>query len=395
MHPPALLAYRSEADASADALIRQALLQPAGGTRLHELAVGRKQAVILISDGTRLCPSFLFLPALLEELNKGGIPDERICIVVALGLHRKHTEAELRRLVGETIYRRVKVLNHSACPEDCVFVGITRQGTPIEINRHVIEADLRIATGNIEPHRLVGVSGGVKALLPGTASERCIEANHALSQRYKAKLGDPDNPIHDDMAEALQTVPIHFLFNVIVNHRQELLGAYAGEWADAHRNGVEAARNRFFIEQTNSYELVVASAGGYPKDSSLYQSIKTLQNASAFTKPGGSILLLARCEEHFGNGILQHWVETIQDRKTIVSKLQRQFVLGAHKIAYIDDILSKHTVYLYSDMPEPIVELTGFIPVRDIKEVLQKFPPTSRDIAFIPYGGLTFPSPSR
>ncbi|MEF3304308.1 nickel-dependent lactate racemase [Paenibacillus sp. GYB003] len=390
--PPTVLEYRSAASAAPDALIREALRQPVRGKRLDELAVGRKRAVILISDGTRLCPSHLFLPALLESLNRGGISDDRIRIVVALGMHRQHTTDELKQLVGDSVYGRVEVANHSPYPEHCVHVGTTRNGTPIEINRDVVEADLRIATGGIEPHRLVGVSGGVKALVPGVASRRCIETNHALSQRYKARLGDPDNPIHRDLEEAHSAVPIHFLFNVIANHRRELLDAFAGELAATHRRGLAAARARFFIPADKKFDVVVASTGGHPKDASLYQAIKTLQNASAFAKSGGSIMLLARCEEHFGSGIFQHWVETGQDRRAIAAKLRQQFVLGAHKVTHIDDIVTHQTVHLYSDMPEPIVELAGLIPVRNLEETLNRLSRSaSCEAAFMPYGALTFP----
>jgi nickel-dependent lactate racemase len=391
---PAIIDYESTAETSPDRIILEALSHPVAGKPLHELAAGFKRAVILISDGTRLCPSRLFLPALLGALNQGGIPDDRIRIVVALGLHRKHTDTELQQLVGDETFRRVSVINHSALSEDCVALGTTSQGTPIEINRLVVEADLLIATGNIEPHRLVGVSGGVKALIPGTASKRCIEANHALSQRYKAALGDPDNPIHRDLEEVLDFVPIHFLFNVIANHRQELLEAYSGELIPAHRRGLEAARKRFFVPVSKQYDILLASTGGFPKDLQLYQAIKTLQNASAFTKPGGSIVLLARCEELFGNGIFQYWVETIRDRATIQRKLNEQFVMGAHKIAHIDQIVSKHTVYLYSDMPDPLVELAGFIPVRDLAQLVAGVIHNENcEVALMPHGALTFPAP--
>jgi nickel-dependent lactate racemase len=391
---PAIIDYHSEAGGSAEAIIEEALRHPVAGKPLHELAAGRSRAVILVSDGTRLCPSRLFLPALLGALNRGGIADDRIRIVVALGMHRKHTDAELKRLVGEEAFERVAVVNHSAQSEDCIAAGTTSLGTPIEINRLVVEADLLIATGNIEPHRLVGVSGGVKALIPGTASHRCIEANHALSGRYKAALGDPDNPIHRDLEEALAFVPIHFLFNVIANHRQELLEAYSGELIPTHRRGLEAARKRFFVPVSSQYDIVLASTGGSPKDLQLYQAIKTMQNASAFTKPGGSIVLLARCEEMFGNGIFQYWVETIRDRPTMLRKLKEQFVLGAHKVAQIEQIVSKHTVYLYSDMPDALIELAGFIPVNDLQQLVSSVIHNEDcEVAMMPHGALTFPAP--
>ncbi|PYI51417.1 nickel-dependent lactate racemase [Paenibacillus flagellatus] len=390
---PVVLDYRSEPEAPADTVIAEALRHPVSGPTLRQLAAGKSRAVILISDRSRLCPSHLFLPALLEELNAGGIPDDRIRIVVALGMHRKQTDAELVELTGEGVYRRVTVINHSAASEDCVHLGTTSLGTPIEINRIVVEADLRIATGNIEPHRLVGVSGGVKALVPGTASQRCIEANHSLSRSYKAKLGDPDNPIHRDMEEALQHVPIHFLFNVIASHRRELLEAYAGELTAAHRLGLQAARRRFLLPASRDHDIVIASTGGFPKDMQLYQAIKTLQNASAFVKPGGAIVLVARCEELYGNGIFQYWAE-VYNRRSALQELKNRFVLGAHKLAHLDEVLTKHTVYLHSDMPDPLAELLGFRPAPDLNGTIRSL--LREDccrVAVLPHGALTFPEP--
>lgn len=392
--PPTLLDYRSDTGSPADGIVRDALEQPVAGKSLRELAAGSRRAVILISDNTRLCPSRLFLPALLEELNEAGLSDEQIRIVVALGMHRKQTESELIQLAGDEVFRRVAVVNHSALSEDCVFLGTTSSGTPIEINRIVVEADFRIATGNIEPHRLVGVSGGVKALVPGTASKRCIEANHALSQHYKARLGDPDNPVHRDLEEVMQHVPVHFLFNVIANHRRELLEAFAGELVATHRRGLQAARSRFFVNADSKYDIVIASTGGYPKDMQLYQALKTLQNAAAFTKPGGTIILVARCEELFGNGIFQYWIETVQDRNTIMAKLNEQFVLGAHKIGHIEEIVAKYTVYFHTDMPKPLVELAGFIPAPDLNATVRSIRfGDGCEVAVMPHGALTFPMP--
>lgn len=373
-------------------LINEALAAPIGSPALSELAVNRSKAVILISDRTRLCPSYLFLPELIEQLNSGGLADENITIIVALGMHRKHTEAELKELVGETVFGRVAVFNHSALSEDCIYVGVTSSGTPVEINRHVVEADLRIATGNIRPHRLVGASGGVKALVPGVASHACIEHNHALSQKIKVNPGESGNAVHDDLVEAAAFVPIHFLFNLIVNHRRELFGAVAGHIGEAHRKGIAFANDLFLPEIDTLYDVVIASAGGFPDDTQLYQIIKTLQNAASIAKPGGSIVLAARCEEMYGNGLFQYWVETIGDRALMVRMLQERFVLGPHKIEHIDEILKKNDVYLYSELPPSVVDLVGFRPVKDLSETIRIL--TGRDgqrVAIMPYGALTFP----
>lgn len=378
------------------ARVRHALAAPIGSSTLRELARSSTKAVILIPDGTRLCPSPQLLEPLLEELNEAGIADDRIDVVVALGYHRRHTDEELRELVSDPLYRRVRVHNHSCLPEDCVYVGTTTLGTPVEINLLVAAAPLRIVIGNIEPHSLVGISGGVKALVPGAASKRCIEHNHALSLSHKVAAGSSDNPIHRDLEEAQRFVPIHFMLNVIVDHDRHILDAVAGDVVAAHQVGRKLAADRFLVPAAPVYDVVVASPGGHPKDLHMYQAIKTLRNAAAFTKPGGTIVLAAECPEMLGNGHFQAWLDTMDNRSHTVAKLKERFVLGAHKILHVDEILAKHRVYLLSAMPRPVTQLLGFTPVESLDSLLEELMSREEtlDAAFMPYGALTFPQPT-
>ena len=376
--------------------IRRALAQPIGSQPLKTLTRNKRKAVIIISDITRLCPSRTILPEILKELYDAGLDKNSIRIVVALGMHRKQTEKELEELTGVEVYREIPVLNHSPLVEDCIHMGTTSSGTPIEIFREVVESDLRIAVGNIEPHRLVGMSGGIKALVPGVASQRAIEHNHALSARYPAEVGDIHNRVHRDLLEFLEKVPIHFIINVIADHRQRILAAVAGDVIQAHQRGILKAREIFLLPVEKTYDTVIVSAGGHPKDMQLYQAVKTLQNASEITRTNGTILLIAQCEEGFGSGIFQYWMETIQNRERIVQKLRRQFVLGAHKIEHIHRILQNKRVCLFSGLPRPIVELIGFEYVTDLQQTVDNLIRKGPDrVAILPFGALTFPKVSR
>jgi lactate racemase len=365
--------------------------QPIGSKQLNELARGKKSAVILISDGSRLAPSHLMLPVLLEELHAGGIPDEAVDVVIALGLHRKHSAEEIEHLVGSSIYRRVRIHNHSSLSEDCVFVGTTSAGTPLEINRIVATAPLLIATGNIEPHAMVGISGGVKAMVPGTASHRTIEHNHGLSLKYKAEPGKSDNPIHRDLEEVLRFVPIHFLLNTIVDIDKNVLEAVAGDVMEAHRAGISLASQRFVVPpEEELYDVVIASPGGDPKDKQMYQAIKSMKNAAAFTKPGGTIIIAAQCSEMLGNGTLQYWVDTMPSRDWMVRKLKEQFVIGAHKILHIDELLQQHQVYLYSSLPSYLPELLGLHAVQNLQQTIDTILTPGMKVGIMPYASLTF-----
>lgn len=372
--------------------IAQALSQPVGTAKLSALAAGKASAVIIISDGTRLSPSQLLLPPLLQELNEAGIPDTAIDIIIALGMHRKHTPAEIEQLVGAAVYRRLRTHNHSASAEDCILLGTSSSGTPIEINRLAVKADLRIVTGNIEPHALVGTSGGIKALIPGIASQRCIEHNHSLSQHYKAVPGDPNNPIHKDLEEALQFISVDFLLNVVVNHERQVLEAVAGDVISAHRTLISRASSRFLIPVQHTYDLSVVSPGGHPKDLQMYQAIKALRNASTLTRTGGTIIMVAECPEMLGNGTFQLWVDTKKDRQRMVDQLKQHFLLGAHKILHLDEVLSKQRVYLHSAMPRPIVELLGLLPTDNMQQIFDELTTAQgKSVALMPHGSLTYP----
>ena len=375
-----------------DEKLARALREPIGSAPLTQVARGRKDAVVLVSDLTRLCPTSRMLPLALNALNEGGIPDERIRVVVALGTHRAQTVHELRLIAGAA-YDRVRVVNHSCAPEDCRYVGTTTLGTRVEINRDVMDADLRIAIGNIEPHRLVGVSGGGKALFPGVASAASIEAHHGLSHRFRSVPGFADNPLHRDIEEACALAPIHFLYNVVADHRFRPLGIFAGAPLEAHRRGVVFARKQFLVPVHRRYEVVVASAGGHPKDMQLYQAIKSLENAAGFCAPGGDILLLARCEELYGNGTFQTWAESHIDRERAIQQLGERFVLGAHKLKLLHRVLQRHRIHLYSDVPEPLAALLGVQPVADAQAWIDEHALPGRSVAALPCAALTFPFP--
>ncbi len=365
---------------------------PVGALKLRELAKGKSRAVILISDGTRLCPTWLLLPPLLEELHAAGLGDDQIDIVVALGAHRKHTPDELKRLVGAEVYARIRVHNHSAASEDCVHRGTTSLGTPVEINRLVAETPLRIATGNIEPHAMVGISGGVKALVPGVASRRTIECHHALSLTYKAVPGVPFNPLHLDLEEAERLVPIHFLLNVIVDHNRHVLKAVAGHPAEAHKKGSAFAADWFTRRVSELYDVIVVSAGGAPKDLQMYQALKALRNAAAFVRPGGALLLVAECPEGMGNGLFQHWIETMGDRRKMTAKLRDRFVLGAHKILHVEEVLRRARVFIHCSLPRHLIELLGFYPADDLSVTTQALlQAPGAKLALMPFGSLTYP----
>ena len=335
-------------------LVRRALAAPIGSPPLRELAAHAGRAVIVVSDITRPCPSYKFLPALLDEL--AALPPERITILFALGGHRRHSAEEQAALVGdEVVGRGVELLDLDAAR--CVPVGVTSRGTRLEVFQAYLDADLRICTGNIEYHYFAGFSGGAKAVVPGMCSYSAIRDNHAMMLEPAARAGQLEgNPVRADIDEAGGLIGIDFLFNVVLDEEKRIVAAVAGDYIAAHRAGVALYDERCDLRVDEAADVVIASPGGLPKDINLYQAQKTLDNVSGAVREGGTIILVARCREGFGQLAFEEWMgEMAGEPRVLVERIRREFVLGGHKAAAIAGLLTRVNVSLVSEFPPQTV----------------------------------------
>jgi nickel-dependent lactate racemase len=350
-------------------LLREALAQPTGTPPLRALAQPGQRVVIVTSDATRPCPSDRLLPMILDELTAAGVPDSDITVVIALGLHRPMEPAELEAAVGPAVYRRVRVVNHD--PTDTVHLGETTAGTPVELFRPVVEADLRVCLGNLEFHYFAGYSGGAKAILPGCASGASVRANHAMMVHPAAATGRIEgNPVRMDLEEGVRLLGVDFILNVLVDGEHQIVGAVAGDVTRAHRQGCEQVTRRGRVGIPQRADIVLASAGGHPKDLDLYQAQKALDNAGHAVREGGIIILAAACEAGLGNGTFEAWMTGASCPEAILERIQREFVLGGHKAAAIAGLLQRARVHLVSALPDQTVRRCGLVPFDDLDAAL-------------------------
>ncbi|HHY46516.1 MAG TPA: nickel-dependent lactate racemase [Firmicutes bacterium] len=374
-------------------LVREALRNPIGSPPLREIARGHRQAVILVSDITRPVPSRLLLPPILEELKAAGMGPSQIHIVIATGLHRGHTDAEKRALVGDDVVDRFLVEDHSL--EDCVDCGATASGLPVEINRSVVEADLRICTGNIDPHYFVGYTGGAKAIMPGVSSKRSVTATHRMMLLPGAEVGRVEgNPVRAAIEEIGDKVGIDFILNVVVNEKKEIIGAVAGHHVKAHREGCKIADQVFKVPVPEACDIVIAGAGGFPKDINLYQAQKGLDNARLAVKQGGTIILVAECPEGFGDETFEAWMTGVGDPEEIIARMEREFVMGGHKALAVALTMRKAKVILVSSLDPDLVRRAHFTPASTVAEALGMALDRHggrAKIAVMPYAGSTVP----
>jgi nickel-dependent lactate racemase len=339
-------------------LIHEALAHPIGTPQLRDLAKKGGRVAIVTSDLTRPCPSHRLLPFILEELDAAGIPDEDILIILALGLHRPMTEQEIGLALSPAIQRRFRVLNHDIT--DTLRLGVTSAGTPVEIFRPVVEADLRVCLGNVDFHYFAGYSGGAKAIFPGCASKAGVSANHSMMIQPGAAADRVDgNPVRADLEEAAILVGVDFILNVVVDGEHQVVGAVAGDLIAAHRKGCEMVAARGKVRIPHRADIVVASAGGYPKDINLYQAQKALDNASYFVRDEGVIILAAECPEGFGNQTFKSWILDAASPGHVLERIRREFVLGGHKAAAIAAVQARAKVHMVSSMLPDEVRRSG------------------------------------
>lgn len=288
------------------AAIEQALDSPVAGPPLAKLAAGKKSAAISVCDITRPVPNRDILPPVLARLEAADID---ITILIATGLHRPASEAEIREICGEPVARAYRVVNHHARElSEHQHLGTTKSGTPVHIDARFISADLHITIGFIEPHLMLGFSGGRKLVAPGLAAAETISVLHSPKFMRDARAAEgsvEDNPLHHELLEIARMARHDFMIDVSLTQsrasgRRSIAGVFAGEPVAAHHAGVEFVARAMLETLEEPADAAITSAAGYPLDLTFYQAIKGVTAASHVVKPGGEILLLAACEEGVG-----------------------------------------------------------------------------------------------
>jgi len=281
--------------------IEAALDAPAGCPPLETLARGVESAAISVCDITRPAPNRVVLPPVLRRLESAGIRRDRIIVLIATGLHRPASEKEAAEILGPEIAAAYRWGNHNARElSGHRFLGMTASGTPVHIDERFVAADLHLTLGFIEPHLMLGFSGGRKLIAPGLAAKETIEVLHSprfMRDERTCEGSIEDNPLHWELLEIARMARHDFLVDVALARDRSIAGVFAGSPVEAHGRGVEFV-SRVMLEQLPApVDAVITTSAGYPLDLTYYQSLKGVTAAQHILKPGGRILLLAACEE--------------------------------------------------------------------------------------------------
>ncbi len=312
--------------------VSQSLAQPIASAPLKELARGKADAMIVISDITRPVPNRLLLPLIIRQLEAAGIPADKITSLIATGIHRPNEGPELERLVGKEIAASYRIINHfSKNQEEMTLVGHIGDGVPALVNKHYLAAELKILTGFIEPHMWAGFSGGRKSILPGISSVKTLEFMHGPEMvahpqtRYGVLEG---NPFHEAGLAIMEQAGADFIVNVTLDTSKQLTGVFAGHPVKAHLAGVEFLRRHCVHSLAEPLDFVVTTNAGAPLDCNLYQTAKGISGVASAIREGGVILIATECLEGFGSDEYRAVFEHATTPQAFIEKLlKKEFFL--------------------------------------------------------------------
>ncbi len=380
--------------------IVEALRNPYDSKSLKDVVETNHKVAIIFSDITRATPYHIILPALLGELQ--NVPRENICFFCANGTHRVATDKELTEILGEQIVKGYKIVQNNANNSELhKYVGTTSSGNDVFLNREILEYNIKILTGFIEPHFFAGFSGGPKALIPGMAYVNTIKYNHSITHLSdeNVKWGiTAGNPLWEEMMEAAEFVPGLFLLNITLNRKKEITKVFAGDLRMAHKAGCQFVKESAMVPVNNLYDIVITSNSGYPLDLNIYQTVKGMSAASQILKNGGSIIMVAECWDGIPS---DSDYEKILTSVGSVDDLMKYIILHENtlkdtwQIYYQALIQQNADVYLYSEqLDDATIKRALLNPVKDIgsliNNIVTKNGPQTK-ICVLPEGPQTIP----
>ena len=322
--------------------------------------------------------------------------------IVATGAHRAPTEPEYRQIFGK-FYDEIKpnVYAHDARKDaDMQYIGTSRNGTPLYVNKMAMAADRLILISSVEPHYFAGYTGGRKSFFPGVASYKSIEINHRNSMSPKAaSLALDGNPVHDDMLDALKSLTNKQMFSIqtVLDKDHRIYAATAGHINDSFFAAVKKAEEVFSVKIKEKADVVVTVAK-FPMDIDLYQSQKALEHGKLALKKGGIMILVASCRAGTGDKTFIDLLSSCPTPQAVFDKIQQGYVLGYHKAAKLAEINLWAEMYGVTELPDDIVKSILVKPFHSLQvaldEALEKKGKDAK-VLFMVDGSLTVPMPEK
>ena len=382
------------------AALTEALDHPIGLIPLFEFVRPEDTIALVISDMSRFwMRQDLVIPHLVRYLNsRCGVPFEQITIVVANGTHEGGNEKDLRTLVTDEIFELVHVVNHDCLADDLVCLGTPSHGTSDRINRIAAEADRVICLGACVHHVMAGFGGGRKSILPGISGMDTICHNHAFALdpdclRSNPRIGNgvlEGNPLNEDMCEAAALVKNLFIVNLVMNAEMQLSSIFAGHYLSSWEAACREADRIYQVDVPEKADVIIASCGGFPKDMSLYQGTKTIDNVESGLKPGGTLILLIEARDGGGPAEYFDWEKDLI-AGTLESRLRNHFTVPGYIFLLNCEQARRYRVMLLTSIPQQVVRPMGLEAYSDVNELLRHADLKGKTIYVVPNGSTVIP----
>ena len=355
---------------SPDEIINASIDAPIGGESLEKFLEGGKDIVFIVNDGTRPTPTAKVLDALSKRMDL-----RKARYLIATGTHRDMTEEEYNFVFGKH-YKDLKdrIICHNAKTSECVFLGTSKNGTPMEVNKIAVESDRLVIITSVEPHYFAGYTGGRKSFLPGVASFKTVETNHKLAMNKEAQaLVLEGNPVHEDMMDALEVVKDKKIFAIetVLDRHQNIYKAISGELHASFHEAVKYANEVFSVPIPEKGDIVLTVAP-YPMDVDLYQSQKALDNGKWALKEGGKIIMVSKCREGIGHPTFLQQLSTSNDPNKVLENLRAEYKLGYHKAAKMAEIATWASIWAVTDLDPEILSKANIRPFPSVADAMNE-----------------------
>ena len=353
-----------------DEVINASIDDPIGYDSLDQFLEGGEDIVFIVNDGTRPTPTAKVLDALSKRMDL-----RKARYLIATGNHRDMTPEEYDFVFGKH-YEELKdrIICHNAKQSECVFLGTSKNGTPMEVNKVAVDADRLVIITSVEPHYFAGYTGGRKSFLPGVASFKTIEANHKLAMKQEAQaLALEGNPVHEDMMDALDQVKGKKIFSIqiVMDRHQNIYKVASGDLHKCFRTAVGWAEGVFCVPIPQKADLVI-SVAPYPMDVDLYQSQKALDNGKWALKEGGKILMVSKCREGVGHATFLQQLSTSKDPKVVLENLNKEYKLGYHKAAKMAEIAVWADIWAVTDLDPELIRSANITPFPTVAAAVEQ-----------------------
>ena len=336
--------------------------EPIDSPPLEEIVGPAQTVLIVVPDATRQTGSGQVVNLIVRRLIANGTVPHEISIIFATGIHRKVTDEEKAEILTPFIFQRIKTLDHD--PRDLarlVKVGETSGGISIELNRAVLEHDHVVIVGGVTFHYFAGFTGGRKLICPGLASARTVSATHKLAfdcerrtRRDGVDTGLLDgNAVHEAFVECVSRSPPSFAVSTIMNDDGSIADVFCGDWQTSHRAACDVFSATHTVQLADKRDLVVASCGGFPYDINMIQAHKTLDAASRACNEGGTIILLAECEDGLGRSDFLDWFAAA-DRNELATRLCEKYQVNGQTAWNLLRIAESYDVRIVTALEDPI-----------------------------------------